>query len=100
MGRGLHATAVFRERVMEKLKECLSNAEIARSLGCSRKKVINAIRQYEETGSLENKIRKVRTRKTTSRTDALIVRTSKADPFMTAPQIKEKIERELNVVYL
>ena len=38
----------------------LNNSEIAQRLGCSRKKVINAINLFNDTGSLSNKKRKSR----------------------------------------
>lgn len=97
MGRGNHSTEDFRLCVLAYKNEGHSNSDIARKLECSRKKVINAIKHCEEMGSVQNKVRKDRTRKTTSRTDSTIVRLSKLDPFLTAPKIKVKIEQELNV---
>ena len=43
MGRGKHGTDVFRGQVQAFRDLGLNNSEIARRLGCSRKKVINAI---------------------------------------------------------
>ena len=50
---GLYQVRVFRDLG-------LNNSEIARRLGCSRKKVINAINLFNDTGSLSNKKRKSR----------------------------------------
>lgn len=97
MGHVKHATEDFRRCVLALKETGLKNAEIALHLDCSRKKIYNALRHCQETGSIENKIRKDRTRKTSSRTDAAIVRLSKVNPFMTAPKIKQKIEQELSV---
>ena len=55
MGRGKHGTDVFRGQVQAFRDLGLNNSEIARRLGCSRKKVINAINLFNDTGSLSNK---------------------------------------------
>ena len=55
MGRGKHGTDVFREQVQAFLDLGLNNSEIARRLGCSCKKVINAINLFNDNGSLSNK---------------------------------------------
>ena len=75
----------------------LNNSEIARRLGCSRKKVINAIHLFNNTGSLSNKKRKFRERKTTPREDAAIARIAKLKPFVGAPKIKEQIAQNLKL---
>ena len=55
MGRGKHGTDVFRGQVQAFRDLGLNNSEIARKLGCFRKKVINAINLFNDTGSLSNK---------------------------------------------
>ena len=55
MGRGKHGTDVFRGQVQGFRDLGLNNSEIARRLGCSRKKVINAVNLFNDTGSLSNK---------------------------------------------
>ena len=65
MGRGKHGTDAFRGQVQEFRDLGLNNSEIARRLGFSRKKVFNAINLFNDTGSLSNKKRKSRERKTT-----------------------------------
>lgn len=97
MGRGKHATEAFRGQVQAFREQGLNNSEIARKLGCSRKKIINAINLFNETHTFGNKIRKTRERKTTSREDAAIVRIAKQDPFTGAPKIKAQIEKNLKL---
>ena len=75
----------------------LNNSEIARKLGCSRKKVINAINLFNDTGSLSNKKRKSRERKTTPREDSAIARIAKLNPFGGAPKTKEQIAQNLKL---
>ena len=70
---------------------------MARRLGCSCKKVINAINLFNNTGSLRNKKRKSRERKTTPREDAAIACIAKLNPFVGAPQIKEQIAQNLKL---
>ncbi|XP_065662744.1 uncharacterized protein LOC136085371 [Hydra vulgaris] len=97
MGRGKHGTDVFRGQVQAFRDLALNNSEIARSLGCSGKKVINAINLFNETGSLNNKKRKSRKRKTAPREDAAIVRVAKLNPFVGAPKVKEQIAHNLKL---
>ena len=66
-------------------------------MGCSRKKVINAINLFNDTGSLSNKKRKSRERKTTPREDAAIACIAKLNPFVGAPKIKEQIAQNLKL---
>ena len=66
-------------------------------MGCSRKKVINAIKLFNDTVSLSNKKRKSRERKTTPREDAAIARIAKLNPFVGAPKIKEQIAQNLKL---
>ena len=87
MGRGKHGTDVFRGQVQAFRDLGLINSEIARRLGCSRKKVINAINLFNDTGSLSNKQRKSRERKTTPREDTAIFCIAKLNPFVDAPKI-------------
>ena len=91
MRRGKHGTVVFRGQVQAFRDLGLNNSEIARRLGCSRKKVINTIHLFNDTGSLSNKKRKPRERKTTPREDAAIARIAKLNPFVGAPKIKGQI---------
>ena len=95
MGRGKHGTDVFRGQVQAFRDLGLNNSETARRLGCSRKKVINAINLFNDTGSLSNKKRKSRERKTTPREDPAIARIAKLNPFVGAPKVKEQIAQNL-----
>ena len=97
MGRGKHGTDVFRGQVQAFRDLGLNNSEIARKLGCSCKKVINAINLFNDTGSLSNKKRKSRERKTTPREEAAIARIAKLNPFVGAPKIKEQIAQNLKL---
>ncbi|XP_004210728.3 uncharacterized protein LOC101235776 [Hydra vulgaris] len=97
MGRGKHGTDVFRGEVQAYRDQRLNNSQIARRFGCSRKKVISAIKLFNNTGSLSNKKRKFRERKTTPREDAAIVRIAKLNPFAGAPKIKEQIAQNLKL---
>ena len=98
MGRGKHGTDVFRGQAFRDLG--LNNSEIARRLGCFRKKVINPINLFNDTGSLSNKKRKSRERKTTPREDAAIARIAKLNPFVGAPKNKEQIAQNLKPICL
>ena len=91
MGRGKHGTDVSRGQIQAFRDLGLNNSEIARRLGCSRKKVINVINLFNDTGSLSNKKHKSRERKTTPREDAAIARIAKLNLFAGAPKIKEQI---------
>ena len=95
MRRGKHGTDVFRGQVQAFRDVGLNNSGIARRLACSRKKVINANNLFNDTGSLSNKKRKSRKRKTTPREDA--ARIAKLNPFVGAPKIKEKIAQNLKL---
>ena len=97
MGRAIHGTDIFRGQVQAFRDLGLNNSEIAQRLGCSRKKVINAINLFNDTGSLRNKKRKSRKRKTTPREDAAIVSIAKLNPFVGAPKIKEQIAQNLKL---
>ena len=97
MGRGKHGTEVFRGQVQAFRDLGLNNSEIARSLGCSRTKVINAINLFNDNGSVSNKKRKSRERKTTPRDDAAIARIFKLNPFVGAPKIKEQVAQNLKL---
>ena len=66
-------------------------------MGCSRKKVVNAINLFNDTGSLSNKKRKSRKQKTIPREDAAIARIVKLNPFVGAPKIKEQIAQNLKL---
>ena len=97
MGRGKHGTDVFRGQVQAFRDLGLNNSEIARRLGCSRKKVINAINLFNDTGSLSNKKRKSREQKTTPREDAAIARIDKLNPFVGALKINEQIAQNIKL---
>ena len=73
----------------------MNNSEIARRLGCSRKKAINAINLFNDTGSLSNKKRKSRERKPPLRKDTAVARIAKLNPFVGAPKIKEQIAQNV-----
>ena len=97
MGRGKHGTDVFQGQVQAFRDLGLNNPEIARRLGCSRKKVISANNLFNDTGSLSNKKRKSRKQKTTPREDAAVNRIAKLNPFVGAPKIKEQIAQHLKL---
>ena len=95
MGRGKYGTDVFRGQVQAFRDLGLNNSELARRLGCSRKNAINAINLFNNTGSLSNKKRKSRKRKTTPREDAAITSIAKLNPFVGTPKIKQQIAQNL-----
>ncbi len=68
--------------------EGYSQREIARRVGCSQR---NMVQKQINQGNLRNKAICGRKRKTTPQVDRIIVRTSKADRFKTAPQIKAEL---------
>ncbi|XP_065658229.1 uncharacterized protein LOC136082735 [Hydra vulgaris] len=97
MGRGKHGTDVFRGQLQAFRDLGLNNSEIARRLGCSRKKVINAINLFNDIGSLSNKKRKSREQKATPREDAAIARIAELNPFVGAPKIAQNLKLNLSV---
>ena len=97
MGRGKYGTDVFRGQVQAFRDLGFNNSEIARRFGCSRKKVINGINLFNDTGSLSNKKRKSRERKTTLRDDTAIARIAKLNPFVGTSKIKEQIAQNLKL---
>lgn len=96
MGRGQHSNPIFRRFVLQYRNDGLTFSEISKKLNCSRKKVYNAIKHYEKNQSFESITRK-RSRITSQRTDHLIVKMSKSDPFLTAPRIREQIQEQLGI---
>ena len=97
MERGKHGTDVFRGQVQAFRDLGLNSSEIAQRLGCSHKKVINPINLFNDTGSLSNKKRKSRERKTTPTEDLAIARIAKLNPFVGAPKIKEQSAQNLKL---
>lgn len=87
MGRSKHCTPEKREIIVKLKGQKKSNSEIASTLGCSRKMVVNAINLVKKQGTLDNKLRKKRQKKTTPSEDRKIHRMSTADPFATSSEI-------------
>lgn len=75
MGKNKRCTPEMRKLIVKKYcQEGLPMREIAVQLMCSKKKVYGAIETYADTGSIENRIRKRRGKKTTARDDQIICR--------------------------
>ena len=71
-------------------------SKIARSIGCSRKKVQNVIKHYQKNRSFAN-TRRSRPRKTTKRKDTLNIRQALNDPFATSTQIRATMQHDYGV---
>lgn len=68
---------------------------IADQLGVGKTMVWNAVKQYRETGTCENKIRELRPSKTTPIEDRRIVKLSKQNPFLTSKRILQQLQPDL-----
>lgn len=96
MGRAKHCSVEERRMIFNLTESGNTPAKIAEIMKCSRKMVYNALKVVKEnTAYLTNqKKRKPKPRKTDPRTDMLIVRKSKADPFKSSREIMEEINEE------
>lgn len=97
MGRKKNCTPELRRIIATKYCiEKKSIRAIAKDLLCSKTMVNNAIKQYTENGTIENKKRKPRPRKTTKREDRIICKVSKDNPFLTSKQINIEVAAHLD----
>lgn len=97
MGRGAHCSEDQRKIIINLKNDGKRISEISKLIKCSRGLVRNAIKQYEQSGTTKNKIKKGRNRITTRKVDRIIVRMSKNDPFLTSSQIKKKLYENYNI---
>lgn len=67
----------------------------AKRLGVSPNTVRLTIQKYQEQGTIDDSPRSGRPRITSSRTDALIVRSMKAEPFQSVKQLNESISQDI-----
>lgn len=96
MGRNKSCTPDLRGRIVWKYtQQNMSIRKIALELVCSKTMFRNAIRHYAENGTIENKNRPPRPRKTTTEEDRIICRTSKKNPFLTSSEIRKEVGPQL-----
>lgn len=86
MGRGKHCSPEKRGLIKKFVSEGKSYSQIRELLGCSNKMIINALR-YEQ--KVESRGRK---RVLSPLIVKRLVRTSKANPFMTATELKKTLD--------
>lgn len=86
MGRGKHCSPEKRELIKKFASEGKSYSQIRELLGCSNKMIINALR-YEQ--KVESRGRK---RVLSPLIVKRLVRTTKANPFMTATELKKTLD--------
>ncbi|XP_070550966.1 uncharacterized protein [Ptychodera flava] len=72
----------------------VKNREIARQLGISEGSVRYNIRKLSQHGTMANVQRSGRPRRTTEREDRMLVRTSLADRFETARELRAKFHED------
>lgn len=74
-----------------------SMGAIAKTLLCSKCSFFNAIHHVEDTGSLENRKRSSRPRKTTLKRDLIIHRISQKSPFETSVTIRKHVQEKYEI---
>lgn len=87
MGKKKSCDVSTRGVIIKLYKEKKTYREIADLLKCSKRMVFNAVSHFKTHGSIENVPRKLRPRKTSSRTDNRIVKLAKVNPHMSAVEI-------------
>jgi len=90
MGRGNHCTKEKRELILHLIKNGKTYKFIQECIGCSPTMIANAVKHKDLP---ETRGRK---RKTSLRTDALIVTSTKRNPFVTSTQIKEDLNIDIH----
>lgn len=91
MGKKKSCDVSTRGVIIKLSKEKKTYREIADLLKCSKRMVFNAVSHFKTHGSIENVPRKLRPRKTSSRTDNRIVKLAKVNPHMSAVEIYKEI---------
>ncbi|XP_069669962.1 uncharacterized protein [Periplaneta americana] len=82
-----------RQAVLNALKKGKSQSSVAKDFGISQQLVSVWSRRHKQEGSVDNKPRSGRPRKTTVSEDRMICKQSVADPRKSARQIRNDLER-------
>ena len=80
----------MRSLIVEHMTAGLSQRYLSRLLGISQSSINYVWKRYLETGSLENRQKSGRPRKTTERDRRKICNTSKKNPFLTAKEVYDE----------
>ncbi|KAI8427781.1 hypothetical protein MSG28_002194 [Choristoneura fumiferana] len=92
MGKNPSSDASIRNTIVTLvLERKWTYRKVAEHLKCSKTKVFNAIRYFKKNRTCQKDQRKQRARKTTPRTDALIVRMAKKKPKLSSVEIKRQL---------
>lgn len=91
MGKKKSCDVGMRRCILNLYERKWSYKKIAEHLKCSKTMVFNAVRHFQKYKTVENVRRKRRTRKTTRRTDAAIVRLSKKNSRLGSNQIRQEL---------
>lgn len=76
----------------------MSRGTISEKLGISRKTVSSWLKRWEETGSLKDKHRAGKPRKTTAAQDEIIEKAVRENPFCNAVAVKEQLGLNVSTV--
>lgn len=102
MATGNHITPEQRQEILRLRKQKLKLREISDRINISINACHKALRHVEGTGSIQNKVRASRPRKTTVRLDRVIHRLSDADRHKTAvnilAEISPRTEQKISVL--
>lgn len=82
-------TRADRNRIIGQLQAGNSQTQVAAAIGVRQATVSKIKRKFDETGSVDDRARGGRPRKTTAGQDRLIVRAVKKDPEITGEEIKK-----------
>ena len=80
----------IRQDVIERLKNGISQAEVARQLHISRCGVQSILKKFHTSGSVNNLPRSGRPRKSNERSDRKLSRLSNINPKSTAAELRDK----------
>lgn len=87
-----------RVRVSVMHEEGFSSRVIANRISCSHSTVIRIVKKIQETGSVVDRVRSGRPRKSTQRQDRTLRRTSLANRKLTSPQLLREWQEKCNVL--
>ena len=96
-GRGEITKDMLRYRMLALHQQGLSMAEIAADVKCNKSTVSRTLARLKETGSLFDRSRSGRPRKSTAQQDRFLIDLAESDRWMTSVQLKRKLEESLQV---
>lgn len=88
---------MLRYRMLALHQQGLSMAEIAADVKCNKSTVSRTLARLKETGSLFDRSRSGRPRKSTAQQDRFLIHLAQSDRWMTSIQLKRKLEENLQV---